>query len=154
MTVFGKPISEYLSFQKYLLILTIAVGLIRFGLSLGGVPEGIVQLFSMTALILVGIVYYPVRVHMRGFGSFRHVWVLLVIQLLVAETISAAGIGIAALTEIPNTYSGVGPDAGYLGHALFHLLGGPTILGLIFWAIASLVLIVVRKTIPVLDTES
>ena len=36
MTVFGNTLSEYIAFQKYLLILTIAAGLIRFGLSLAG----------------------------------------------------------------------------------------------------------------------
>ncbi len=148
MTVFGKTLSEYVSFQKYLLILTIAAGVIRFGLSLGGVSEGIVRLFSMTALLLFGVAYYPVRAHLSGFGSFTHVWVLLVIQLLVAESVSAAGIGIAALTGVANTFSDVGPGTSYLGHALAHLLGGPTVFGLILWALASLVLIIVRKAIP------
>ena len=148
MTVFGNTLSEYIAFQKYLLILTIVAGLIRFGLSLAGTPEGIVRLFSMTALLLLGTVYYPIQVHRRKFGGFKHVWVLLVVQLVVAETISAAGIGIAAVTGVPNTFSTVGPDANYLAHALTHLIGGPTAFGLILWGLASVILVITRKAVP------
>jgi hypothetical protein len=34
--VFGKPISQYLAFQKVFLVVVVVVGLIRLGLSLAG----------------------------------------------------------------------------------------------------------------------
>lgn len=41
--MFGKPVSQYLSFQKWWLIALAAVGLLRLGLSLAGLPNGTVS---------------------------------------------------------------------------------------------------------------
>ena len=37
MTIFGKPLSEYVSFAKVILLLILIVGVARLGLSLAGV---------------------------------------------------------------------------------------------------------------------
>jgi len=39
MKIFGKTISEYLSFQRYMLLFILIVGLGRLFLSLGGVAD-------------------------------------------------------------------------------------------------------------------
>ena len=56
MTIFGKPLAEYVAFAKLFLILIPLVGLLRLGLSLEGMPNSTVQWFSMTALGFIGMV--------------------------------------------------------------------------------------------------
>jgi hypothetical protein len=43
MTIFGKPLGEYISFAKVFLILIPLVGLLRLGLSLEGMLNSTVQ---------------------------------------------------------------------------------------------------------------
>ena len=40
--MFGKPLSQYLAFQKVFLGVVVAVGLLRLGLSLAGLPNATV----------------------------------------------------------------------------------------------------------------
>jgi hypothetical protein len=65
MKIFGKSLSEYLSFEKGFLILILVVGSARLGLSLAGVPSAAVKFVSLTVLLL-GLIYYSVRVPRRG----------------------------------------------------------------------------------------
>jgi hypothetical protein len=70
MKIFGKGFSEYVSFEKGFLILVLVVGLARLGLSLAGLPTATVKFVSLTVLLLLGLIYYSVRVHTSGFGSY------------------------------------------------------------------------------------
>jgi hypothetical protein len=70
MKIFGKSLSEYVSFEKGFLILVLVVGLARLGLSMAGVPTTIVKLFSLSVLLLLGAIYYSVRVQTSCFGSY------------------------------------------------------------------------------------
>jgi len=69
MKPFGKTFSEYVQFQKILLIVTGVVGLIRLGLSLAGVEDSLATYFSMTVVQLAGLIYYAIRVHTTGFRA-------------------------------------------------------------------------------------
>ena len=51
MTIFGKPLSEYVAFCRAFLILIPLTGLVRLGLSLSGTPNSTARWISMTALI-------------------------------------------------------------------------------------------------------
>ena len=53
MKIFGKSLSEYVSFEKEFLILTMAVGMGRLILSLSGVPNSSVKWVSLTAVTLL-----------------------------------------------------------------------------------------------------
>ena len=71
MKIFGKSFSEYVSFEKGFLILILVVGFARLGLSLAGVPNATVKFVSLTVLLLLGLIYYSVRVRTSGFGSYK-----------------------------------------------------------------------------------
>ena len=62
MRMFGKSLSEYIEFQKVILGLIIVVGVVRLALSLAGVSVCAVKWFSITGVVLIGIVYYGIRV--------------------------------------------------------------------------------------------
>ncbi|HWO02109.1 MAG TPA: hypothetical protein VNS63_22880 [Blastocatellia bacterium] len=71
MTIFGKPLSEYVSFAKVMLGLIVIVGVARLCLSLAGVDNSTVKWLSISVVSLLGIVYYSIRVHTSGFGSYK-----------------------------------------------------------------------------------
>jgi hypothetical protein len=148
MQVFGKRLSDYIRFQKPILIAILVVGLLRLILSLAGVPVGTVQLFSMTVVALAGAIYYGIRVPKTGFGSYRHLLPLVVIQSALANGIAVAGIVIALITGQENIFTAPGFSPGE-GRDTFHLVGhfvfGIGIGSLISWGISSLVMLIARK---------
>ena len=147
MSVFGKSLSEYIKFQKIFLIITVAVGLIRLGMSMAGVPNSIATYFSMTAVSLVGIVYYAISVHTKGFGSYKQVFILLAIQSTLANVIVSLGITITALTGVINIFSAPEFSGGANPwiHAGTHLVLGPTIIALVYWIISVPLMFITKK---------
>lgn len=150
MTVFGKKLSEYIAFQKIVLLVIAAVGILRLALSLAGVPDATTKWLSMTAVALAAVFYYGITVHTKGFGSYRHLLPLLVIQGVVANLIVIAGILISAATGRPNIFTA--PEYGGANSPAFHI-GGHVIAGMIVgpligWAIASLVMLITKKVKP------
>lgn len=151
MTIFGKPLSEYVAFAKVFLILIPLVGLLRLGLSLEGVPQSTVQLFSMNALGFVGMAYFAVRVHTTGFGSYKQLLVVVALQNLSGQVIAILGILLAIISGVGNIYSA--PDFSFGGvnpwvHLAMHVFVGTTVGSLVPWAIGSLILAVTRKVSP------
>ena len=144
MALFGKSLSDYLRFQKILLILTVAFGLVRLILSMAGVPDALVTWFSMTGLLPIAVVYYPIRVHMKGFGGYPQVLILIAIQVLFSQVMTAIGIFAAPLTGVDNIFSAAEAEASHLGHAAIHLGTWP-IVSVILWLPASLILLVTRR---------
>jgi hypothetical protein len=152
MSIFGKSISEYFAFQKTIMILIILAGFGRLGLSLAGAPPSIVKWVSLTALAGVGIVYCAVKVPRTGFGEYKHLLPLFVMQAGTANFIIAGGIALSALTGTENIYSVPeysGPMAGspWL-HAGAHILDGLIIGPLIAWLFGSGIMFVVKKVSP------
>jgi hypothetical protein len=147
MQVFGKSLSGYIRFQKPILIAILVVGLLRLILSLAGVPVGTVQWLSMTVVALVGAIYYGIRVPMSGFGSYRHLLPLVVIQSALANGIAIAGILIALATGQQNIFTA--PEFGGESQNAFHLFGhvvfGIGIGSILSWGISSLVMLITRK---------
>ena len=80
MRIFGKSLSDYVSFEKGFLILVVVVGLARLALSLLGVPNSTAKFVSLTVLLLLGMVYYSVRVHTSGFGSYKQLLPVLALR--------------------------------------------------------------------------
>src|SRR5882724_5866041 len=102
MKIFGKSVSEYISFQKAILALVVVVGLLRLGLSLGGVPDSQARWVSLTAVGLIGLVYYAIRVYTTGFGTYKHMLPLILIQSLLTQFIIISGIVISMITDKNN----------------------------------------------------
>jgi hypothetical protein len=67
--MFGKTVTQYLGFQKAILALIVSAWLVRLTLSLAGTPNASAKWISVTAVLLLGVVYYGVTVHTQGFGS-------------------------------------------------------------------------------------
>jgi hypothetical protein len=152
MTIFGKKVSEYLAFQKHILLLILAVGLGRLFLSLGGVPDSTTKWLSISVVTLIGLVYYSIRVHTAGFGSYKQLLPLVFFQSVVAQAIIVSGIIIAILTNKDNVfsvpeYSG-GADGKTWLHVAAHLVVGLIVGPLVGWLIGSILLFIVKKVAP------
>jgi hypothetical protein len=149
MTIFGKRLSEYIEFCKVFLILIAVTGILRLALSLGGVPNSTAGWFSVTALVWIAALYNAVRVHTRGFGSYKQLLVVCVLQNLVAQAIIVSGIVLAIFTGTGNIFSApeyaFGSDGKTWLHAGAHLTIGTIAGSLAPWLIGSLVLFVTKK---------
>ena len=152
--MFGKPVSEYLAFQKAALVFVGGVGLARLVLSLAGLPDSVVAWLSMTVAGWAAIFYYGVAVHRRGFGGYKQLLPLVFFQTLLVQAIAVGGI-LLAIAGLPNIYAAPeysGPpfarSSNQWTHALAHMTIGivvPTLLG---WGVAALVLLIAKKTAP------
>jgi small basic protein len=152
MTIFGKTISQYLSFQKYMLLLILVVGLARLFLSLGGVPDSTTKWLSISVVALIGIFYYGIRVHTTGFGSYKQLLPLNFFQSVVAQGIVIAGIVIAIYMNKDNVFSAPEYSGGSDGknwlHVLAHLIVALIVGPLFGWLIGSIVLFITKKVAP------
>jgi hypothetical protein len=152
MKIFGKNISEYVRFQKVILWLIVIVGVARLALSLAGVSNSSAKWVSITAVIVVGAVYCTLKVHTSGFGSYKHLLPVLVIQSGLSQLIVAASIVLAIYTNKDNIFSAPeysgGGDGKNWGHVGAHLLVGFVIAPLVFWIIGCLILLVLKKVAP------
>lgn len=149
MTIFGKRLSEYVAFAKVFLALILVVGIARLALSLGGVPNATARWISISAVMWIGIFYFAIRVHTRGFGSYRHLLPIYFLQSLAAQVVIVPGIIIAIMTGHDNIFSipeySFGSDGKTWAHVAAHLFVGTTIGSLVGWLAGSLILFVTRK---------
>jgi len=150
--MFGKSLSDYLRFQGVILGLIVAVAVARLGLSLAGQPNSSVRWLSVTALMVVGLLYYSVAVHTTGFGSYKQLYGLLLIQSVVTEVVIALAIVLAILTGHDNIYTApeYSPtaDGKTWFHVTGHLLAGTIVLPLLAWLVGSLILLATKKVAP------
>ena len=149
MKIFGKTLSEYVRFEKGFLILVLLVGLARLILSLIGVPNSAVKFLSLTILLLLGMIYYSVRVNTSGFGSYKQLLPVLALPVILANCIIVAGIVIAILTGKANIFSTPEFSPGKANgatwaHAGTHVVA-MIVLPLILWLIGSLIMLLTRK---------
>jgi hypothetical protein len=147
--MFGRPVSEYLNFQKLVLALLAVMGLARLGLSLAGLPNSTVRWLSMNAVAWAGIVYYGVAAHARGFG-YKQLLPLALFQTLVFQAVAVLGIALAIVGR-PNIYSA--PEYSFGAHSqafhlMMHLTVGVVVATLLAWGVACLVLLITKKLSP------
>ncbi len=150
--MFGKPLTQYLAFQKVILALILLAWLVRLALSLAGIPNASAKWVSVTAVLLLGVLYYGVAVHTRAFGSYKQLYPLVLVQSLLGEGLVALAIALAILTGRDNIYtapeySGGGDGKNWV-HVVAHLIVGGVILPLLGWGISSVVLLVTKKVAP------
>ncbi len=150
MKIFGKTLSEYIGFSKWILLLIAVVGIGRLILSLAWLPNSEVKWLSVTVTELLGLIYYSVLVYTSGFGSYRHLLPLLVIQALVANVIVAGGILLAMATGINNIYAAPEYSGGVDGrtwtHAGAHIVFG-IVSSLVAWLVAAGLMFIVKKIV-------
>jgi hypothetical protein len=150
--MFGKSVGQYLSFQRWFLVAIVVVFVVRLALSLAGTPNATVKWFSVTVVLLLGMLYYGAAVHTRGFGSYKQLYPLLLFQSLLGEGLVALAVALGILTGRDNVYTvpeySGGTDGKNWPHVLAHLVIAAVVLPLVSWAISSLVLLVTRKVAP------
>ena len=146
--IFGKTISEYYQFAKGILGLIILVGIGRLAFSLGGVPDSTTKWLSITAVGWIGILYFAIRVHTSGFGTYKHLLPIYVLQSLAVQVIVVPAIVLAIFTGNDNIYTvpeySFGTDGKTWLHAGAHLLVGTTIGSLVGWAVGCLIMFVTK----------
>ena len=152
MTIFGKPLSDYVDFCKVFLILLPLVGVVRLALSLSGTPNSTARWFSMTVLAWIAIIYCSIRVHTLRFGTYRHLLVICALLNLSTQVISIAAIVLAILTDTNNIFSApefaFGGDGKTWLHAASHVFIGITVGSLVGWLMGSLILAATRRVAP------
>jgi len=149
MKIFGKSLSDYARFERGFLILVLVVGLARLSLSLLGVPNSTVRFLSLTVLFLLGLLYYSVRVHTSGFGSYPQLLPVFALPVIIGNCIIIAGIVIAILTAKDNIFSAPEFSPGRVdgktwGHVVGHVVA-MIVLPLILWAVGSLIMFITKK---------
>lgn len=149
MTIFGKRLSEYVLMARPFLILILIVGVVRLALSLGGVSSSIAKWLSITAVMWIGLLYYAVRVHTSGFGSYKQLLPICVLQSLAAQLIIVPAIILAIFTGKDNIYSqpefAFGGDGKTWAHVAAHLFIGTTLGPLIAWLVGCVIMFATKK---------
>jgi hypothetical protein len=151
MTVFGKRLSEYVGFSKAILVLILAVGITRLLLSLGGVSNSIARWVSISAVLWIAVVYFAVRVHTSGFGSYKHLLPIYVLGGVAAQIVIVPAIVLAIFTGQDNIFSipeyAFGNDGKTWLHAGAHLLFGTTVGPLISWLVGCVTMFATKKLV-------
>jgi len=149
MTIFGKRPSEYVAFSRLFLGVILVVGVTRLALSLAGVPNSIATWFSLTAVLWIGLLYYSIRVHTSGFGSYKQLLAVLVTLNLLAEAIIIAGIILAIVTGVDNIYSApeysFGSDGKSWLHVGAHMVLGTTVAPLMAWLVGCAIMFATKR---------
>jgi hypothetical protein len=146
--IFGKTLSEYIAFEKWFLILVLVVGLLKLELSLLGVSYSVDKYLSLTVLMLIGMLYYSIKVHTSGFGSYKQLLPVLALPAILAQAIVVGGIILAIKTGKDNIYSipevSGKVDGKTWSHALGHLMA-MVIFPLVLWVLGSLLMFAAKK---------
>ena len=158
MTIFGKRLSEYVAFCKHFLGLILLVGIARLALSIGGVPNSTTKWLSITVAFLIGLVYYSIRVHTSGFGSYKHLLPITYLLSIAAQAVIIAGIVIAIFTGTDNIFSAPEYSGGQDGKTWLHV-GAHVVLGMVIgplvtWLVGCVIMFVVKKLAPRSSTST
>jgi hypothetical protein len=158
--MFGKSLSQYVAFQKPILILIAAVWLVRLLASMAGVPVSGAKFLSVTGVVVIGALYYGWAIGQKGFGSFKQLYGLNLVQGIFSQTLVALAIVLAMVIGQDNIYTipefyppsagndpmGMPPDGKNLGHAIAHIvIAGAIAIPIIGWLLGSVVHLATRK---------
>ena len=146
--MFGKKWSEYIRFERWILILIAVVWAVRLGLSLTGTSFSTVRWVSINIVLLGGLVYCSVAVHTSGFGSYKQLLALLFLQTAFAHLLIGVAIILGIVTGTTNAFTTPEVFGGNNGANWFHVLAhliAAFILPLISWLIGSAILFATKK---------
>ena len=165
--MFGKKVKEYVRFERWILILIVVVFALRLGLSLAGVskaehpfitrtgiqtplPKG-TEWLSINLVLLAGILYCAIAVQTRGFGTYKHLFPLLLFQTTLVHVLVGMAIILGIVSRHNNVFTAVehcgvcGADGLRWSHALGHIVITPLLVSLVSWLPASAILFVTRR---------
>jgi hypothetical protein len=167
--MFGKKVKEYVRFERWILILIVVVFALRLGLSVAGVSKaeypvmtgaGIptipkaTEWLSINLVLLVGILYCAVAIQTTGFGTYKHLFPLLLFQITIAHWLVGMGIILGIVTGHNNVFTALehcgvcGADGLKWSHAFGHIVVTPPLVSLVSWLPASAILFVTRRVQP------
>jgi hypothetical protein len=149
--VFGKKFGEYIRFDSWILILVAIAFATRLIVGMMGVPIPTVRWISINIVLFVGLIYCSVAVHTRGFGSYKQLFGLLLVQNAFAHLLIASGIALAIVTATSNIYTAPEffghNDGRNWGHFALHFIA-PVLVSIVAWLIGSVILFVTKKIRP------
>src|SRR4029434_2854421 len=127
--MFGKRFEDYVRFEWWILVLILAAFLVRLGLSLNGASFSQIRWISMNLVLLFGLIYCAVAVHVCKFGAYRQLFGLLLVQTVFSHTLIALAIVLSIVTGTPNVFTAPevsgGADGAGWGDGAGPGLGGP-----------------------------
>lgn len=150
LTLFGRPLVDYVRFQRWLLILTGVVVAGKLALSLSGAPRPLLRFLSVEALLAMSAVYYAIRLARSGWGA-RALFVLIANQTLLANLLIALAVALAILTGRHNVFSAVPPSALWgddgraWSHVAAHAFAAPVVVAGVLWLAALVVWVAARR---------
>ena len=137
--MFGKKFSEYVQFDRWILILITLAFVVRLITN--------ARWASINLVLLVGLVYCSIAVHIKGFGSYKQLFGLLMVLNVFAHTLIALGIVIGVVTGADNIYTlpeffGGSSGRNFL-HAGIHVVAS-FLASVVAWLVGSLILFVTK----------
>lgn len=152
MKIFGKPLTEYIRFEWYYLVLIFVVGVARLGLSLARVPNSVDKFLSISVLEVFGFLLFSVIVYTSGFGSYLQLYPVLLLQLIVSQAIIITGIVISIATNEENIFSAPEFSPGkQSGRTWTHVIGHLSVIvfgSFVLWGLGCLIMFVTKKIAP------
>jgi hypothetical protein len=149
--MFGKKFSEYVRFDSWILILVALVFVVRLVLPMAGVQISQARWVSINVVLLVGLLFCSVAVHVTRFGSYKQLLGLLFVQNAFAHILIACGIMLGIVTGKANIYTAPeffgGSNGATWSHVLAHILGA-ILVPVIVWLFGSVILFVTKKVTP------
>jgi len=138
--MFGKTLSQYVKFEGWVLTLIVLAFILRLGLSASWA--------SMSVIGLIGLLYYPIAIPLTGFGGYKQLLGLLIVQTVVTHGLIMIAIVLGIVTGKDNMFTLPeffgGSDGKNWLHVLAHVLA-ILLLPLISWLVAAPILFVTKK---------
>jgi hypothetical protein len=108
----------------------------------------------MNLVLLAGLIYCSIAVHIRKFGAYRQLFGLVLVQNVLSHLLIASAIALSIVTAKPNIFtapevSGGGDGATWV-HVAAHAIAGPLV-AVFAWLFGCLILFVIRKLKPSLQ---
>jgi hypothetical protein len=149
--MFGKKFSEYVRFERWILVLVAIAFVARLTISLAGTSFTETRWVSINLVLLAGLIYCAVAVHTTGFGSYKQLFGLMLVQNAFAHLLITFGIILGIVTGRENAFtvpevSGGGNGATWL-HAVAHLAAA-ILAAVVAWLIASVILFITKQLQP------
>jgi hypothetical protein len=149
--MFGKKFGDYVRFESWVLILVAIAFAARLIVGMSGTPVATTRWISINLVLLVGLIYCSVAVHTSGFGSYKQLFGLLLLQNAFAHFLIACGIALAIVTMTNNIYTAPeffgGSDGRNWGHVGAHFLA-MVLVPVVVWLLGSVILFVTKKVKP------
>jgi hypothetical protein len=149
--MFGKKFGDYVRFESWVLILVAIAFATRLAVGMSGTPVATTRWISINLVLLLGLIYCSVAVHTSGFGSYKQLFGLLLLQNAFAHFLIACGIALAIVTMTNNIFTAPeffgGSDGRNWGHVAAHFLA-MVLVPVVMWLPASVILFVTKKVKP------